>query len=72
MNGKSTKERKRKQEAKETSMDQNTRDRKGVPSIFIIRDRMSKKLNGYLLTKKKKHGGIVKVRPFTTAKVSCM
>ena len=33
---------------------------------------MVKKLNGYLLTKKIKHKGIVKVRPFTTAKVSCM
>ena len=31
-----------------------------------------KKLNGYLLTKKIKHKVVVKVRTFTTAKVSCM
>ena len=31
-----------------------------------------KKLNNYLLTKKVKHRGIVKVRSFITAKVSCM
>ena len=69
-NEKLSKERKRKQEMKETSMDQNTRDRKGKPSIFIMGDSMMKKLNGYLLTKKNKHRGIVKVRPFTTANVS--
>ena len=33
---------------------------------------MMKKLNGYLLTKKIKHKVVVKVRTFTTAKVSCM
>ena len=71
-NEKSSKERKRKQETKETSADQNTSDTKGKPSIFIMGDSMVKKLNGYLLTKKIKHKGIVKVRPFTTAKVSCM
>ena len=56
----------------ETSTDQNTRDRKGKPSIFIMGDSMVKKLNVYLLTKKIKHRGIVKARPFFTAKVSCM
>ena len=71
-NEKSSKERKRKQETKETSTDQNTSDTKRKPSIFIMGDSMVKKLNGYLLTKKVKHKGIVKVRPFTTAKVSCM
>ena len=71
-NEKSSKERKRKQETKETSADQNTSDTKGKPSIFIMGDSMVKKLNGYLFTKKIKHKGIVKVRPLTTAKVSCM
>ena len=71
-NEKSSKERKRKQETKETSADQNNGDTKRKPSIFIMWDSMVKKLNGYLLTKKVKHKGIVKVRPFTTAKVSCM
>ena len=52
MNGKSTKERKRKQEVKETSMDQNTRDRKGKPIMFIMGDSMVKKLKDYLPTKK--------------------
>ena len=33
---------------------------------------MVKKLNDYLRTKKNKHKGIVKVRPFTTANVSCI
>ena len=37
-----------------------------------MRDSMAKKLNGYIFTKKVKHKGIVKVRPLTTAKVSCM
>ena len=68
-NEKSLKERKQKQETKETLADQNTSDRKGKPNIFIMRDGMVKKLNGYLLTKKSKHKGIVKARPFTTAKV---
>ena len=35
-------------------------------------DSVVKKLNDYLLTKKAKHKGILKVRPFTSAKVSCM
>ena len=35
-------------------------------------DSIVKKLNGYLLTKKIKHKGIVKARSFTTAKVSFM
>ena len=35
-------------------------------------DSVVKKLNDYLLTKKTKHKGILKVRPFTSAKVSCM
>ena len=71
-NEKSSKEWKQKQEKKETSADQNTSDRKGKPNIFIMGDSMVKKLNGSLLTKKIKHRGIVKVRPFTTAKVSCI
>ena len=33
---------------------------------------MVKKLNGYLLTKKVRHKFLVKVRPFTGAKVRCM
>ena len=37
-----------------------------------MEDSMVKKLNGYLLTKKVKHKGFIKVRPFTIAKVSCM
>ena len=41
-NEKSSKE--RKQETKETSTDQNNRDRKGKPSIFIMGDSMVKKL----------------------------
>ena len=32
---------------------------------------MVKKLNGYLLTKKKKHKNLVKFQPFLGAKVSC-
>ena len=57
---------------KETSADQNTSERKGKQSIFIMGDFMVNKLNGYFLKKKIKHRGIVKVRPFTTAKFSCI
>ena len=71
-NEKSSKEQKRKHEMKETSADQNTSDRKGKSSIFIMGHSTAKTLNVYLLTKKNKYKGIVKVRPFTTAKVSCM
>ena len=33
---------------------------------------MGKKLNGFLLTRKPKHKCLVKVRPFSSAKVRCM
>ena len=33
---------------------------------------MVRKLNGYLLPKKVRHNFLVKVRPFSGAKVSCM
>ena len=33
---------------------------------------MVKKLNGYLLMKKVRHKSLVKVRPFSGAKLSCM
>ena len=33
---------------------------------------MVKKLNGYLLTKKVSHKFLVKIRPFSDVKVSCM
>ena len=71
-NEKSSKERKQNQETKETSTDQNTRDRKEKPKIFIMGYSMMKKSNGYLLAKKNKHTGTVRVRSFTTANASCM
>ena len=39
--------------------------------MYILGDIMVKKLNGYLLTKKKKHKNLVKFQPFLGAKVSC-
>ena len=41
-------------------------------TVYNLGDSMVKKLNGYLLTKKVRHKFLVKVRPFTGAKVSCM
>ena len=41
-------------------------------TVNILEDSMVKKLNGYLLTKKVRHKFLVKVRPFSGAKVSCM
>ena len=41
-------------------------------TVYILRDSMVKKLNGYLLTKKVRHKFLVKVCPFTGAKESCM
>ena len=36
--------------------------------VFIIEDRMIKKVDGYLLTNSIKHKYLVKVRPFLAAK----
>ena len=41
-------------------------------NVIFLRKWLSSYENGYLLTKKVKHRGIVKVRPFTTVKVSCL
>ena len=41
-------------------------------TVFILGDSMVKKLNGFLLTRKLKHKCLVKVRPFSSAKVRCM
>ena len=40
--------------------------------MFILGDSMVKKLNSFLLTRKLKHKFLVKVRPFSSAKVRCM
>ena len=39
---------------------------------YILENRMVKKSKRYLLKKKVKHKFLVKVRPFSAAKVSCM
>ena len=41
-------------------------------TVFILGDSIVKKLNGFLLTRKVKHECLVKVRPFSSAKVRCM
>ena len=41
-------------------------------TVYILGDSMVKKLNGYLLTKKVRHKFLVKVRPFSGARVSCL
>ena len=40
-------------------------------TVFILGDSMVKKLNGFLLTRKLNHKCLVKVRPFSSAKVRC-
>ena len=41
-------------------------------TLFILGDSMVKNLNGFLLTRKLNHKCLVKVRPFSSAKVRCM
>ena len=41
-------------------------------TVFILGDSMVKKINGFLLTRKLKHKSLVKVRPFSSAKVRCL
>ena len=41
-------------------------------TVFILRDSMVKKINGFLLTRKLNHKCLVNVRPFNSAKVRCM
>ena len=41
-------------------------------SVYILRDSIIKKVNGYFLTKKLRHKYLVKVRSFLGAKISCM
>ena len=41
-------------------------------TMFILGDSMIKKANGILLTRNINHKYLVKVRPFSSAKVSCM
>ena len=45
-----------------------TNPQKSKTSVFIVRDSMIKKVNGYLLTSSLKHQYLVKIRPFSTAK----
>ena len=48
------------------------RNDKNKANFYILSDSMTKKLNGYLLTKKIRHKHLVKVRSFSGAKISCM
>ena len=41
-------------------------------TVFILGDSMVKKINGFYLTKNIKHKYLVKKRPFSSAKTSCM
>ena len=41
-------------------------------TIFLLEDSMIKKLNGFLQTRKLNHKCLVKVQPFSSAKVRCM
>ena len=45
---------------------------KSKQTAFIIGDSMVKKINGFYLKKNIKHKYLVKVRPFSSAKTSCM
>ena len=46
-----------------------TKPQKSKTSVFIVGDRMIKKVDGYLLTSYLKHQYLVKTRPFSTAKI---
>ena len=41
-------------------------------TVFILGDSIVKELNGFLLKRKIKHKCLLKVRPFSSAKVRCM
>ena len=45
---------------------------KSKQTVFILRESMVKKINGFYLTKNIKHKYLVKVTPFGSAKISCM
>ena len=72
------KEKKKDEENKRYDYDKKTRNSENdVPTekqktAYILGDSMVKKSNGYLLMKNVRHKFLVKVRPFSGAKVSCM
>ena len=69
------KEKKKEEENKRYEYGKKTRNsenRKKQKTVYILGDSMVKKLNWYFLTKKVRHKFLVKVRPFSGAKVSCM
>ena len=61
--------RKKDKEGKNKANGNNSRREKS--EIYILGDSMIKKLNRYFLTKKVRHKYLIKVRPFSDAKVSC-
>ena len=70
----SKKKRKRTRKANDKKEKNNVNDitKEKQETVYILGDSMVKKLNDYLLTKKLRHKFLVKVRPFSGAKVSCM
>ena len=50
----------------------NSRTERNQQKVFILGDSMVKNVNGFFLTKNIKHRFLVKVRSFSSAKVSCM
>ena len=63
---------KRKANGKKEKNNVNDITKEKQETVYILGDSMVKKLNGYLLTRKVRHKFLVKVRPFSGAKVSCM
>ena len=65
-------ENKRHEYGKKSRNSENNISTEKQETIYILGDSMVKKLKVHLLTKKVKHEFLVKVRPFSGAKVICM
>ena len=71
----SSKETKKISKLKPKTNDSTTKNVKIVnvkETVFILGDSMVKKVNNFLLTRNINHKYLVKVRPFSSAKVGCM
>ena len=65
-------ENKKHEYCKKTKNNENDVPTEKQKTVYILRDSMVKKLNGYLLTKKVRHEFLVKARLSSGAKVSCV
>ena len=71
----SSKETKRNSKPKPKTNDSTSKNVKTAhakEAVFLLGDSMVKKVNGFLLTRSTNHKYLVKVRSFSSARVSCM